>query len=70
MRFTAFRGVQRRVRHEVPPFFAVLRTGKPCCDCTADHEELLVKRNAPRWIRMLFRYGYITPSDAQRLRAA
>ena len=39
-------------------------------DCTADYEELLVKRNAPRWIRMLLRYGYITPSDAQRLRAA
>ena len=49
---------------------AVLRTGKPYYDCTADYEELLVKRNAPRWIRMLLRYGYITPSDAQRLRAA
>ena len=49
---------------------AVLRTGKPYYDCTADYEELLVKRNAPRWIRMLLRYGYVTPSDAQRLRAA
>ena len=49
---------------------AVLRTGKPYDDCTADYEELLVKRNAARWIRMLLRYGYITPSDAQRLRAA
>ena len=48
----------------------VLRTGKPYYDCTADYEELLVKRNAPRWIRMLLRYGYVTPSDAQRLRAA
>ena len=48
----------------------VLRTGKPYYDCTADYEELLVKRNAPRWIRMLLRYGYITPSDAQRFRAA
>ena len=47
----------------------VLRTGKPYYDCTADYEELLVKRNAPRWIRMLLRYGYVTPSDAQRLRA-
>ena len=49
---------------------AVLRTGKPYYDCTADYEELLVKRNAPRWIRMLLRYRYITPSDAQRRRAA
>ena len=49
---------------------AVLRTGKPYYDCTADYEALLVKRNAPRWIRMLLRHGYITPSGVQRLRAA
>ena len=47
----------------------VLRTGKIYYDCTPAYEELLAKRIALRWIRMLLRYGYITPSDAQRLRA-
>ena len=49
---------------------AVLKTGKPYYDRTADYEAPLVKRNAPLWIRMLRRYGYITPTDAQQLRAA
>ena len=33
-------------------------------DRTADREALMVKRNAPRWIRMLRRYGYVEPVDA------
>ena len=38
-------------------------------DRTADYDALMVKRNAPRWIRMLRRYGYIVPVDAD-LKAA
>ena len=49
--------------------YVVLRTGRPYYDRTADYEALLVKRNAPRWIRMLRRYGYIVP-DEPELKAA
>ena len=34
-----------------------------------EREALMVKRNAPRWIRMLRRYGYVEPVDAE-LKAA
>ncbi len=39
--------------------FAVLRDGKPYQDRTVDYEALTVQRNAPRWIRMLVKHGYI-----------
>jgi hypothetical protein len=29
-------------------------------DATVDYEAISVGRNAPRWIRMLKKYGYIT----------
>ena len=45
--------------------YVVLKTARPYYDRTADYEALLVKRNAPRWIRMLRRYGYIAPVNAQ-----
>ena len=45
--------------------YVVLKTAKPYYDRTADYEALMVKRNAPRWIRMLRRYGYIAPVNAQ-----
>ena len=48
---------------------AVLKTGQPYYDRTADYEALLVKRNAPRWIRMLCRYGYIAPAPASPMAA-
>lgn len=31
-------------------------------DSHVDYEALIVKRNAPRWIRMLQRHGYLSPS--------
>jgi transposase len=49
--------------------YVVLKTGRPYYDRTADYDALMVKRNAPRWIRMLRRYGYIEPVDAE-LKAA
>ncbi len=48
---------------------AVLKTGRPYYDRTADYEALMVKRNAPRWIRMLRRYGYIAPALPQPMAA-
>lgn len=31
-------------------------------DSAVDYEAMMVERNAPRWIRMLNRYGYLSPS--------
>ena len=45
--------------------YVVLKTGRPYYDRTADYEALMIKRNAPRWIRMLRRYGYIAPADPE-----
>lgn len=41
--------------------YVVLREGRPYHDPEADYEALMVSRNAPRWIRMLRRYGYLEP---------
>ncbi len=49
--------------------YVVLKTGQPYYDRTADYEALMVKRNAPRWIRMLRRYGYIVPAPPQPMAA-
>lgn len=37
--------------------YAVLRDMKPYYDSSADYEALMVRRNAPRWIRMLKKHG-------------
>ena len=54
---TARRGYKRAtvaaVHKLVRTLFAVLRDAKPYQDPETDYEALLVKRNAPRWIRML-----------------
>ena len=39
--------------------YVVLRDARPYRDPEADYEALMVRRNAPRWIRMLHRYGLI-----------
>ena len=39
--------------------YVVLRDARPYHDPEADYEELMVRRNAPRWLRMLQRYGMI-----------
>ena len=49
--------------------YIVLKTATPYYDRTADYDALLVKRNAPRWIRMLRRYGYIAPVSTTELKA-
>lgn len=43
--------------------FAVLRDGRPYRDPAADYEALLVKRNAPRWLRTLRRFDILVDND-------
>ena len=43
--------------------FAVLKTSKPYLDRVVDYEALSVQRNAPRWIKMLIKPGFM-PSAA------
>ena len=31
--------------------------------CATDYEALSVQRNAPRWIKALTRFGFITPAS-------
>ena len=44
--------------------YVVLRDARPYQDPEADYEQLLVRRNAPRWIRMLHRYGLLEHRSA------
>ena len=43
--------------------FAVLRDGRPYRDPAADYEALLVKRNAPCWLRTLRRFDILVDKD-------
>ena len=45
--------------------YQILRTGRPYHDPATDYEALMVKRNAPRWIAMLKKFGYTLPSTQQ-----
>lgn len=42
---------------------ALLKNGQPYHDRSVDYEELSVKKNAPRWIKMLKKHGFL-PSDS------
>ena len=44
--------------------YVVLGDPRPYRNPDADYEELMVRRNAPRWIRMLHRYGLIEHDPA------
>ena len=43
--------------------FAVLRDGTPYRDPATDYEALLVKRNAPRWLRTLRKFDILVNND-------
>ncbi len=43
--------------------YAVLRDDKPYKDPETDYEQLLVERNAPRWIQQLQQYGFLNELD-------
>jgi hypothetical protein len=42
----------------------MLKRGEHYRDSTTDYEEMSVRRNAPRWIRALIRFGFIAPAQA------
>jgi transposase len=44
--------------------WAMLLRNQPYRDATVDYEQLSVRRNAPRWIKALHRYGYLPVSTA------
>ena len=48
--------------------YVVLRDAKPYHDPEADYEALMVRRNAPRWVRMLLRHGLIEPAPTASAR--
>jgi len=39
--------------------FSLLKNNKPYRDPGIDYEELIVDRNAPRWLKALKKYGYL-----------
>ena len=39
--------------------FAILKSGKPYHDKTVDYEALSVQKNAPRWLKMLKKHGFL-----------
>ena len=39
--------------------YAMLASGNHYQDKTVDYEALTVARNAPRWIKMLQKYGFV-----------
>lgn len=43
--------------------FAMLKNHTPYQDQAVDYEALLVQRNAPRWIKMLAKHGFISPAS-------
>jgi hypothetical protein len=43
--------------------FAMLKNHTPYQDQAVDYEALLVQRNAPRWIKMLLKHGFISPAS-------
>ena len=44
--------------------YSLLKNNRPYYDPEVDYEELMVQRNAPRWIKSLKKYGYITQQIA------
>ena len=57
------RAVIATARKMLRVIHSVLRSGKPYRDPEADHEALMVRRNAPRWIRMLQAHGHLSAPD-------
>ena len=42
--------------------FAMLKNNTPYRDKVVDYEALSVQRNAPRWIKMLVKHGFMPAS--------
>jgi len=43
--------------------YSMLKTGQPYKDPGIDYESLMVKKNAPRWIKALKNYGYLNQEN-------
>ena len=43
--------------------FAVLKTNKPYQDRSVDYEALRVQKNAPRWLRMFKKHGFLPSNE-------
>ena len=43
--------------------FAILKTNTPYRDRSVDYEALSVQKNAPRWIRMLKKHGFLPANE-------
>jgi transposase len=55
------------IGHRILEIIFILITKKePYIDRTIDYEALVVKRNAPRWIQALLKYGYLETRRANR----
>ncbi|NNM52673.1 MAG: hypothetical protein HKM02_10705 [Pseudomonadales bacterium] len=44
--------------------YAMLSKGQPYRDATINYDALMVQRNAPRWLKMLDKYGYLEAQHA------
>ncbi|MGB7756699.1 MAG: IS110 family transposase, partial [Salinisphaera sp.] len=42
--------------------FHMIQHQQPYRDTSVDYQALSIKRNAPRWIKMLIQHGYIAAS--------
>jgi hypothetical protein len=45
--------------------YTILKNHEPYKDPCVDYHELMVRRNAPRWIKVLKEFGYL-PRDTQQ----
>ena len=60
------RAIMACARKMLRIIWAMLMRNEPYRDATVDYEALSVRRNAPRWIRALKRYGYMPAGAATR----
>jgi hypothetical protein len=48
----------------------MLKDNKPYHDRAVDYEALSVQRNAPRWLKMLKKYGFLPANEATAFTSA
>ena len=53
------RSIMAVAHKQLEVVYVILKKRQPYTDPQIDYKALLVKRNAPRWIRSLREYGYI-----------
>jgi hypothetical protein len=59
------RGYKRASAHKLlRTIFVMLQRHQPYRDSATNHAALAVQRNAPRWVKALTKFGYLTPAHA------